>query len=69
MGVKTKVRLHYKDGRVVTEPLSRMATANGTTIAGARELLAQWLRDGDLRERPDGGFDVIRFRPRKGARS
>lgn len=67
MGVKTKVRLHLKDGRVVTESLARFATANGLTVAGARELLGKWLRDGDIRERPDGGYDVIRFRPRRGA--
>lgn len=65
MGVKHKVRLHHKDGRVTVEPIKRFAAANGLDVAGARELIRSWIQDGDLRERPDGGYDVIRFRPRK----
>lgn len=65
MGARTKVRLHYPDGRVIIEPLARTARANGTTVAGARELIADWVAAGDLVERADGGFDVIRFRPRR----
>jgi hypothetical protein len=60
-----KLRLHYPDGRIIVEPLTRTARENGTNLAGARALLDQWVSDGDLVRRPDGGFDVRRFKPRQ----
>jgi hypothetical protein len=61
-----KIRLHHKDGRVITEPLTRFANANGLrSIGEAKALIAEWVRDGSLCERKDGGYDVIRFHPRR----
>lgn len=61
----TKLRLHFPDGRVVVEPLTRTARANGlATVDEARQLVAEWERAGDVRRRPDGGLDVKRTRPR-----
>lgn len=65
MGARSKIRLHYRDGRVVIEPLHRTAAANGTDLPGARQMIADWVAAGDLVERPDGGYDVVRFRPRR----
>lgn len=68
MGAVRKLRLHYGDGRVVVEPLTRTARENNTTAAGAKSLIAGWVKAGDLKPRPDGGYDVVRYRPRAGAR-
>ncbi len=59
------LRLHLPDGRVVVEPLTRTARANGLT--GVNEtlvLIATWVRRGYLRAREDGGYDVKMVRPR-----
>lgn len=63
MGARNVLRLHYPDGRVVTRTMAEMAHENATTVAGARDLIAQWVTACDLVERPDGGFDVINYRP------
>lgn len=62
------LRLHFTDGRVVVEPLTRTARAN--ELAGvdeARQLIAAWLERGYLRLRRDGGYDVLKARPRPDA--
>jgi len=59
-----KIRLHYEGGRVITELMDAFARANRTDMAGARQLIAGWVEAGDLVRRADGGFDVIRYRPR-----
>lgn len=59
------VRLHFPDGKVVVEPLHRLARGNGLTgVEEARRLVAEWVHAGDIAFRPDGGFDVKRRRPR-----
>jgi hypothetical protein len=60
-----KIRFHHKDGKVVTWTMAKLAAQNETDVPGARKLIEQWLADGDLVRRGDGGFDVIRFRPSK----
>lgn len=67
MGVKRVLRLHFPGrDKPVSEPIEQTARQNGTDIAGARALIERWVRDGDLRERADGGYDVIRWRGRTG---
>lgn len=63
MGARTTLRLHYPGGRVVTRTMTELAHDNDTNVAGARELIAQWVTACDLVERPDGGFDVLNYRP------
>lgn len=59
------LRLHFPDGRVIVEPLTRTARANGLAgVDEARQLLAEWEHAGDVIRRPDGGYDVKRNRPR-----
>jgi hypothetical protein len=66
MGVRTKVRLHFTDGRgVITETLRHFAAQNDMTLAEARDQIEAWVKDGSLVERKDGGYDVIRFHGRK----
>jgi hypothetical protein len=70
MSAVRKLRLHYKDGRTVVEPLPRFAAANGLrSLREAKDLIAKWVAAGDLRPRTDGGYDVVRFRARQGAKS
>ncbi len=58
------VRFHYHDGQgTITEPTARLAARNGTTPQGAVDLINEWLQAGDLKARPDGGYDVIHYRP------
>lgn len=64
-GVRRTLRLHYPGGKVVTEPLTRFGAANGVDRAGALDLIRQWVANGSLRARPDGGFDVLRHQPRR----
>jgi hypothetical protein len=65
MGAKLKLRLHYPDGSVVVETMAKAAAQNGTNMRGMRLLVARWVKAGDLVERRDGGFDVIRYQPRR----
>lgn len=67
-----KLRLHYPPslgGGKVVESIEMFAMANGVDIAGARQLVAEWVAAGDLVPRTDGGYDVIRYRPRRTARA
>lgn len=63
-----RYRFHYRDGRTVTVTAAQLATENATTVRGAADLVDQWLAAGDLTRRPDGGYDVIRYRPPKAPR-
>lgn len=72
MGFPKKVRLHIPGGRgqqpsVRTEPFGRFCAANGckTRQEGAA-LLDEWIRKGIVARRADGGYDVLRFEPRRG---
>jgi hypothetical protein len=59
------LRVHLGDGRVLTEPLTSTARANGLrNLTEARALVEEWVHRGDLERRPDGGYDVKRHRPR-----
>lgn len=59
-----KVRFHYPDGRrPVVQTLPAFARANGVSVTAARDLLLTWQRDGVIRRRADGGYDVVRYRP------
>lgn len=60
-----KIRLYYK-GDIIVTSLHRIALENDTNFRGAVALMEGWIEAGDLRRRPDGGFDVIHFRPPKG---
>lgn len=66
MAARRVLRLHFPDGDVVTEPLTRTAAANGlpATPANGRALVDTWEANGDLTRRPDGGYDVVHKRPR-----
>lgn len=65
MAARTHVRLHYKDGRVIVETMLHFAKENGLPLSEARQLLASWVEAGDLVLRKDGGYDVVRHRPRR----
>lgn len=55
----TRVRFHYADGRVVTQSLTAFAKANRLRgRADTLALLAQWEREGKIKRRADGGYDV-----------
>lgn len=59
------LRLHFPDGKVVVEPLTRTALANGLSGADeARKLVAAWEERGFIVRRSDGGYDVKHRRPR-----
>ena len=64
--MRTHLRWHYPDGRVVNQPLARFALTNGVNIRDARLLLEQWQVAGDIVLRADGGFDVVRYHPPAG---
>jgi hypothetical protein len=58
----TRVRFHYADGRVVTQQLTAFAKANRCRgRAETLALLAQWEREGLIKRRADGGYDVRRI--------
>lgn len=57
------IRFHHANGDVYTRTPAQLARDNGTNIAGALALVDEWLDAGDLNRRPDGGLDVIRYRP------
>lgn len=59
------IRFHHANGDTFTRTPAQLAHDNGTSIAGAMALVAEWLAAGDLARRPDGGLDVIRYRPPK----
>lgn len=69
MGVRTHVRLHYKDGRVIVETFLHFARENGVSLGEAKQLLQSWIDAGDLKLRKDGGYDVVRQQPRQKAQS
>ncbi len=59
------IRFHHANGDVFTRTPAQLARDNGTSIAGAMALVDEWLEAGDVVRRPDGGLDVIRYRPPK----
>jgi len=55
----TRIRLHYPDGRVVTQTLTALAKANGLrTRRETLDLIARWQRERAIVRRSDGGYDV-----------
>ena len=59
------LRLHMPDGKVDVEPLLRTARGNGLTgVAAALRLVAEWEKRGYIVRRTDGGYTVLKVRPR-----
>lgn len=58
-------RFHHADGRMFTRTPAQLGADNDTDARGAVTLVAEWLAAGDVVRRPDGGLNVIRFRPPK----
>ena len=58
------LRLHMPTGKVVVEPLARVAHGNGLEAKEALALVAAWEAKGYIKRRADGGYDVKQVRPR-----
>lgn len=66
MGFPKFVRLHYGQGSMKTESFANFCRANGNlTRQEGVALLESWLKSGALKQRRDGGFDVIHAVPRQ----